>query len=286
MSQTATRSTQVRQTARCRSRSPTSNSFQPGGGTVPALLPPHPDSDFDMKKKLIAGLVAAGALLSFSVPSCAGISLSGTRVVYTAKSKEASVLVKNQAKDDVMIQSWLEAPDDAHSDLPFAITPSLSRLGGDKQQILRIFYAGQGLATDRESVFWLNVQEIPQKPKGDNSLQIAVRQRIKLFYRPADLPGKPEDAPSQLQWRVAGNDGKPAMEVVNDTPYYVSVVRASLHSGSHAYVLAPEMIAPKSSQRLAIKDFRGQSVGADAKVEFDSINDFGAAVNTESTISK
>ncbi|HGL6716635.1 fimbria/pilus periplasmic chaperone [Burkholderia contaminans] len=239
-----------------------------------------------MKKKLIAGLVVASSLLTLTVPSYAGISLSGTRIVYSAKSKEASVLVKNQAKDDVMIQSWLEAPNDARSDLPFAITPSLSRLGGDKQQTLRIFYAGQGLATDRESVFWLNVQEIPQKPKGDNSLQIAVRQRIKLFYRPADLPGKPEDAAGQLKWRWAGDDGKPAMEVVNDSPYFVSVVRASLHIGSHAYKVVPEMIEPKSTRRLAVKDLSSLSAAADAKIEFESVNDFGAAVSTESTVSK
>ncbi|WP_193101627.1 molecular chaperone [Burkholderia sp. Z1] len=239
-----------------------------------------------MKRTLIAGLVAASSLLSLPVPSHAGISLSSTRVVYTAKSKEASVLVKNRSKDDVMIQSWLEAPNDAHRDLPFAITPSLSRLGGEKQQMLRIFYSGQGLAPDRESVFWLNVQEIPQKPKDDNSLQIAVRQRIKLFYRPADLPGKPEEAPGQLKWRWADNDGKPGMEIVNDTPYYVSVVRASLRSGSNAYTVTPEMIAPKSSQRVAVKDFSGRSVAADAKVEFESIDDFGAAVRTQSVISR
>ncbi|QFS40579.1 Pili and flagellar-assembly chaperone, PapD N-terminal domai [Burkholderia cepacia] len=253
---------------------------------IHAISLPRPDSDSDMKKKLIAGLVAASSMLSFSAPSHAGISLSGTRVVYTAKSKEASILVKNQAKDDVMIQSWLEAPNDARSDLPFAITPSLSRLGGNKQQMLRIFYSGEGLATDRESVFWLNVQEIPQKPKDDNSLQIAVRQRIKLFYRPSDLTGKPEDAPGQLKWHWAGNDGKPGMEVVNDTPYFVSIVRASLHIGSNAYTVAPEMIAPKSTQRVAVKDFSNRSVAADAKVEFDSINDFGATVSTEAVISK
>ncbi|WP_230952485.1 molecular chaperone [Burkholderia cepacia] len=251
-----------------------------------AILPPRPDSDSDMKKKLIAGLVVASSLLSLSVSSYAGISLSSTRVIYTAKSKESSVLVKNQAKDDVMIQSWIEAPNDAPNDLPFAITPSLSRLAGSKQQLLRIFYSGEGLAADRESVFWLNVQEIPQKAKGDNSLQIAVRQRIKLFYRPADLPGKPEEAPAQLKWRWAGNDGKPAMEIVNDSPYFVSVVRASLHIGSNTYPVAPEMIAPKSTQRVAVKGFSGRSIAADAKVDFDSINDYGATVSTESVISR
>nr|WP_175801600.1 fimbria/pilus periplasmic chaperone [Burkholderia anthina] len=239
-----------------------------------------------MKKSLIAGLVAAGSMLFLSMSSHAGISLSGTRVVYPAQSKEASVVVKNQSKDDVMIQSWVELPNGAKGDLPFAITPSLSRLGGDKQQILRIFYAGEGLAADRESVFWLSVQEIPQKAKDDNSLQIAVRQRIKLFYRPADLSGKPEDAPGQLKWRWSEGGGKPALEVVNDTPYFVSLGHASLKTGASTYPVETEMIAPKSSTRLAVKDYSGSALPASAKVEFTSINDFGAAVDTQSDVTK
>ncbi|WP_175691271.1 fimbrial biogenesis chaperone [Burkholderia anthina] len=239
-----------------------------------------------MKKKLIAGLVAASSILFLSVSSHAGISLSSTRVVYPAKSKEAAVVVKNQSKDDVMIQSWLESQDDKKGDLPFAITPSLSRLGGAKQQTLRIFYAGEGLAADRESVFWLSVQEIPQKAKDDNSLQIAVRQRIKLFYRPADLPGKPEEAPGQLKWHWSGSGGKPALDVVNDTPYFVSLGHASLKVGTSAYPIETEMIAPKSSKRLAVKDLSGSAMPAGAKVEFNSINDFGAAVDTQSDVTK
>ncbi|WP_396331545.1 molecular chaperone [Burkholderia anthina] len=239
-----------------------------------------------MKKSLIAGLVAAGSMLFLSIPSHAGISLSGTRVVYPAQSKEASVVVKNQSKDDVMIQSWIELPDGAKGDLPFAITPSLSRLGGDKQQILRIFYAGNGLAVDRESVFWLSVQEIPQKAKDDNSLQIAVRQRIKLFYRPADLSGKSDDAPGQLKWHWSAGNGKPTLEVVNDTPYFVSLGRASLKAGTSAYPIAAEMIAPKSSKRLAVKDYSGSALPASAKVEFTSINDFGATVDAQADVTK
>jgi len=239
-----------------------------------------------MKKSLIAGLVAASSMLFLSSPTHAGISLSGTRVVYPAQSKEASVVVKNQSKDDVMIQSWIELPDGTKGDLPFAITPSLSRLGGDKQQILRIFYAGEGLAADRESVFWLSVQEIPQKAKDDNSLQIAVRQRIKLFYRPAELSGKPEDAPGRLTWHWRESGGKPVLEVVNDTPYFVSLGHASLKAATSAYSIATEMIPPKSSKRLAVKDFSGSALPANAKVEFSSINDYGAAVDTQADVTK
>ncbi|WP_244130269.1 molecular chaperone [Burkholderia sp. BCC0044] len=285
--QTAKRSRLVRPTARCRSRCRTSKSpsIERRNGTSCHFAAASRFKSA-MKKKLIAGLVAAGSMLFLSLSSHAGISLSGTRVIYPAKSKEASLIVKNQSKDDVMIQSWIELPDGTKGDLPFAITPSLSLLGGDKQQMLRIFYAGEGLAADRESVFWLSVQEIPQKPKDDNSLQIAVRQRIKMFYRPADLADKPEDAPGRLKWHWSEAGGKPALDVANDTPYFVSLGHANLKAGASSYPVATEMIAPKSSKRLAIKDFSGKSMPAGAKIEFTSINDFGASVDTQSDVSQ
>jgi chaperone protein EcpD len=239
-----------------------------------------------MKKSTIAALIAAGTMVSASVPSHAGISLSATRVIYAQADKEGSLTVRNQASDDVMIQSWLESAHDQQDDLPFAITPSLSRLNAGKQQILRIFYAGQGLPVDRESVFWLNVQEIPQKPKEDNTLQIAVRQRIKLFYRPAGLPGKPADAARQLQWHWAVDGRKTSLDVINDSPYFVSLARANVHVGTRSYAVATEMIAPKSSKRLAIKDFSDHATHSDTRIEFDSINDFGAPDSYQAVVSR
>ncbi|RQT14381.1 molecular chaperone [Burkholderia contaminans] len=239
-----------------------------------------------MKRSIIAALVAAGSLLSASMPSHAGISLSATRVVYAQKDKEGAVTVKNQSSDDVMIQSWLESQNDKQDDLPFAITPSLSRLNGGKQQILRIFYAGQGLPVDRESVFWLNVQEIPQKAKDDNTLQIAVRQRIKLFYRPTALAGQPAEAAKQLQWRWTVDGGKTQLEAVNDSPYFVSLAKASVHIGTRTYTVVTEMVPPKSSKRMAIKDFSGHVPASGTRVEFDSINDFGASDNNQAEIAR
>ncbi|QGY26852.1 fimbria/pilus periplasmic chaperone [Escherichia coli] len=46
---------------------------------------------------------------------------------------------------------------------------------------------------DRESVFWFNVLELPPKPDAEkvanqSLLQLAFRTRIKLFYRPEEIP--------------------------------------------------------------------------------------------------
>ena len=54
--------------------------------------------------------------------------------------------------------------------------------------------AGEGLPSDRESLFWLNIMEIPLKVEDPNSVQFAIRQRLKLFYRPPALLGGSAEA--------------------------------------------------------------------------------------------
>lgn len=226
----------------------------------------------------------AGSVLLFSSLSNAGITLGGTRLVLAAPNKEASIMVKNQASDDIMIQSWMESGDNKQ-DVPFALTPSLSRLGGNKQQLLRVFYYGQGLPEDKESVFWLSVQEIPQKAKDENTLQIAIRQRIKVFYRPAGLQGSAQEAPKSLKWRLVNQGGATSLEVTNNSLFHVSFARVSLQSGSKSYEVTSQMLPPGKTLLFAVEGGGGNASSSNAKVVFDSINDYGGLTNQVDTLS-
>ncbi|MBF5008779.1 molecular chaperone [Burkholderia pseudomultivorans] len=235
-----------------------------------------------MKRFHFAGLALVSSLLLSSGASLAGITLDGTRVVLAAPSKEATILVRNRAPADVMIQSWIDASDEK-ADVPFAITPALGRLGAEKQQTLRLLYYGQGLPADRESVFWLNVQEIPQKAKDDNTLQIAVRQRVKLFYRPAGLPGKVEEAPAQMRWRFVQRDGKTQLEVSNPSAFFVSLASVKVQSGGRDYAAAAEMVPPLATRHFTVRDLPAGAAAAGVKVRFESINDYGAVESHDGT---
>lgn len=230
---------------------------------------------FPMKKNKSRLLLAGLALLAASAAN-AGITLGGTRIVYAQKSKEVSILVKNESPKDIMIQSWLDSGNgDKDQDVPFALTPSLSRLGANKQQLLRVFYFGKGLPADQESVFWLSVQEIPQKAEDDNTLQIAVRQRIKMFYRPNNLSGTPEEAVINLRWRLLTQQGKNYLEVKNGAPYFISLSEIKLVTGVNKHPLVSEMVSPNSTRTFEVPygiDFSA----AKMSVEFSNINDYGA----------
>lgn len=77
-------------------------------------------------------------------------------------------------------------PDETPANLPMIITPPILKLDGHKSAVLRAIYQGNALP-DVESVLWINVQEIPTIENEENTLQLAQRIRIKLFYRPAGL---------------------------------------------------------------------------------------------------
>src|SRR6478735_6841613 len=117
---------------------------------------------------------------------------------------------------------------------PLIVTPPSSRLDPGMENILRIMRVGGGLPADRESVFRLNVKEIPEKADTrENTLQIAVRSRIKLFYRPSSLPGKPADARTHLKWVVsAGEGGQGAvLRIANDSAYHVTFTGLTIDGG-------------------------------------------------------
>jgi chaperone protein EcpD len=211
-----------------------------------------------------------GLALTLATPSQAGIVLNTTRVIYQGADKEVGLMVHNTGTGDILAQSWLEDENSSLSGgLPLVITPALARMSGDGKQLIRIIYSGEGLPTDRESVFWINVQEIPQTAS-DNELQIAIRQRIKLFYRPRGLVADPLRAAQALQWQL--RDG--ALEVSNPGPYHVSMIKLEARlRGQAAFQEESRMLAPQQRVRLPLH----AAVASDAlDLTFISINDFGA----------
>ncbi|MDH1477012.1 molecular chaperone [Comamonas thiooxydans] len=201
----------------------------------------------------------------------ASISLSATRVIVQEKKQEASISVRNSGTP-TLVQAWLDSnTPDAADNLPFAVTPPLAKIAAPGQQLMRVLYAGgnTGLPGDRESVMWLNVQEIPQSTGGENHLQIAVRQRIKVFFRPTGIVGAVADAPGSLRWTLVQDaGGKQALKITNPSMYHMSFAYLGITAGKE--LPTPEMIAPGETRVLPADELERNS-----KISFKLINDFG-----------
>jgi chaperone protein EcpD len=241
-------------------------------------------------KKMTMGIGFACALLAGSAH--ASVTIGGTRVVYPLEQREVTVKLDNDSKNPSLVQVWM---DDGNADakpgdikVPFVITPPVFRMDPQKAQTLRVMYSGEAVPQDRESVYWLNVLDIPPKANGApdaNTLQLAYRTRIKVFVRPAKLPGKPEDAPAQLSWKIAASpNGKgQAVSVSNPTPYYVSFSEVDVESGGHTFKNERGgMVAPHGTEVLPIAQMN--AVPAGAKVHYTAISDYGGAITGDATL--
>ncbi|HBV2141021.1 TPA: molecular chaperone [Klebsiella variicola] len=213
----------------------------------------------------MVGIKLAIFLLTFAcvIPAQASITLGGTRLVYDASKREAVISVTNgQQSAPHLIQSWVEANGGATDKAPFVVTPPLFRLDAGRENTLRVVFTGaSALPDNRESVFWLNVKSIPAVEKSDqNRLLIAVKSKIKLFYRPAILnTDAAADAWKKLSFRHSGGQ----LTINNPTPYYVSLF--SLKAGSQA-IENPPMVPPFGSVSVT---------SPSGTVTWQAISDFG-----------
>ncbi|WP_394521340.1 fimbrial biogenesis chaperone [Pantoea sp. SGAir0184] len=176
-------------------------------------------------KALLASFVLTGVAI-YSAQAFSGVTVGGTRLIYDAAKKESSIQVQNNETSPYLIQSWVETTTE-QKDKTFVVTPPLFRLDGKQSNTLRVIHNGQALPQDRESLYWLNIKAIPSgtPDKGKNTLQLAVKTRLKLIYRPAPL--KESSATQQagkLTWQRNGNQ----VRVSNPTPYYMNFYSVSV----------------------------------------------------------
>ncbi len=206
------------------------------------------------------------SLLVMTTAAHAGVIIEGTRLIYQGDKKEASLGISNPDNLDYLVQSWVESADNARDKGPFLITPPLFRLDGKQDNVLRVVRTGGTLPTDRESLYWLNIKSIPStsREESSNTLQIAIKTRIKLIYRPAGMRGKPDEVADKLRWHKQGN----SLVVSNPTPFYMNFQAITVGSKKVDNVT---WVAPDSDAHFAVP---GGITGS--TVSWKIINDYGA----------
>ncbi|WP_077046917.1 molecular chaperone [Pseudomonas sp. KK4] len=229
-------------------------------------------------------------LLSVHVPASHGaLTLSGTRVLFESDKRSVSLVVANPSDKPYAVQAWVNtSADDTTTAVPFAVSPPLFRVNPGKEQQLQINGLPNNLPTDRESLFFFNAQEIPQaEGEQSNVLNIAIRTRIKLFYRPAQLQDNPNLRLKDLQWSVQQICGKASLVVNNPTPFHYTFHRVQVSANGKTQTLAtPPMVAPLDRQVYALDQVKP---GPDLGVSFTTINDYGGitpAMNPSVQISR
>lgn len=235
-------------------------------------------------KKVLLGLFLSCAGVLAVQGAQASVVISGTRVVYPAKEREVSVRLENAESMPRLVQAWIDRGDPQSrpdtSDAPFLLTPPIVRMEPGKNIALRLMFTHQeSLPKDRESLFWLNVMDIPPLPQGgdDSSyLQLAYRSRLKLFYRPDGLPQNATAAAESITWSLLENGkGGFLLRGHNPSPYYVSFNQVSVLSAGQIYSSNGGMLAPQGNGDFPLPGLT-VAPGAGAKARYEWIDDYGA----------
>jgi chaperone protein EcpD len=246
-----------------------------------------------MRTQVLLAALAVAASLAPMPDAAAGIVLDTTRVIYPVARREVTVSIRNTGQAPSLVQAWLDAgnanskPDE--SAVPFVLTPPLFRLDPAKSQSLRLVYTREALPADRESVFWLNVLDIPPRAAANaerpNQLEMAFKHRLKLFFRPAGLKGAPADAPAQMTWKLAIREGKLAgVQVNNPTAFHVSLVRIIATLDGKAIKFKSDMVGPFASATFDAET-PTDAPGAPVVVEYTFVNDYGGNVKATASAS-
>ena len=222
----------------------------------------------------ILALVLAG--MSFATSSHAAVQAMASRVIYNSENKAATLSLKNNSTKPYIVQTWLEPGEDktASVKFPFIVTPPLIKIEPQKESVLRFIYSGSGLPTDRESQVWINIQEIPPKPENENTLQLAVRSKIKLFYRPQQIEADLPAAVKKLQWYVENG----TLKLKNNSPLFITIGDLKLGNNSAAIRnMNQDMVPPYQTIDVLA------NVSKDVKsIQYTYINDYGG--NTETPV--
>ncbi|MFC5476284.1 molecular chaperone [Paraherbaspirillum soli] len=228
-------------------------------------------------RRLLAGCILSCCAIQ---SASAGVVVGATRVIFEEKQREASVPIKNADKSPFVVQAWVDtAAESDQKKAPFFVTPPLSRLDPGKENLLRIMRTRSNLPTDRESVFGMNIKEIPEASDKQNVLQIAIHTRIKLFYRPAGLEGNAAEAAQKLSWQLVPAEGGKglALRVHNPTPFHVTFASVKLNGAAHED-LDLETAPPLTDVSYPVKSLKAIPAQP-LSVSFQTINDYGATGN-------
>ncbi len=185
--------------------------------------------------------------------ACAAVTLDRTRIVFPGSEKSINITISNDnAGEAYLAQSWIE--DLAGNKLTkgaILATPPLQRIEPKSTSLVRLSTTPElaKLPTDRESVFYFNLREVPPKSKEGNTLQIALQSRVKLFYRPASTLSE-----SETKWaqKVTLTRTAKGYTLNNTTPFHLTVIgfgkdKDSAEKSSFEVVMVP----PKSTQEIA-----------------------------------
>lgn len=207
------------------------------------------------------------------------------RVIFTRSDFDRRLLiVNNDSHAPVLLQSWIDEGDSGEvskeKNYPFVVTPAVAKLSPGKILNLRVLPTERvrDLPSDRESVFWINLYEIPsvrksQQEKKVNRMEVGLISQLKIIYRPFKDSMNIKSIGDEILIHMS-DDGH-SLVLENPSPYYVTPVSIKVKSsiGDQSLKLGmTRMIAPFSNKKFSLT---GIADGRNITAEYTLVDDHG-----------
>jgi chaperone protein EcpD len=222
-------------------------------------------------------------LSTFGNIAYTAVTIDGTRIIFHSGAKSTNVQLRNGVNQPALVQTWIDNGNEMEipkgETIPFILNPSLTRIEAQKGQIIRIIPTNVStLATDRESLFWFNMLDIPPEDealKDIDKIKFNVRTRIKLFYRPKNLKISPTKAYEELQFKLVN---KNEIEVNNPTPYFITLTNIDDVNQQTNYLNKAVVLEPFDNKKINLnQDIKNHSF------DYSVINDIGTSQKFNAT---
>ncbi|MFE0583797.1 fimbrial assembly chaperone [Pantoea vagans] len=219
-------------------------------------------------------IVLSGLLLSTSV--WAVVNVDKTRIVFNPSDLTQSINVINSGQNETFLQIWTDDGDltlspDASITPIIVIPPVVKMFPGEMRSLRLMLTSRQTLPANKESLFWLNIYQIPALKKAlsvaERKVVLPLRIRLKIFVRPAGLNAPLTIDPEKIRFAVSGNK----ITITNPTPWFMSM---NVNPKGHQSI-KNLMIAPQSDLQLN----SDATLKSGDSVSYAVINDQGIPVN-------
>ncbi|MGL5345611.1 MAG: fimbrial chaperone [Plesiomonas sp.] len=224
-----------------------------------------------LKNTAVKAMLVAVLTITLMSSAIAAFTLNGTRFIYEEGKKNISLEVTNNTKNTYGGQIWIDNTSQNNSDVFMVPSPPVFKVEAGKKQIVRLMNVNSALPKDRESMFWVNAQELPPKPMQmeGSVLAIAMNTKVKLIYRPMLLTEGRRDAEKALTMI-----NKDTLWLKNPTPYYFAVTGLKVNGKT--------VVIPKDKQ-MGLAPFSEVDTGLSntGQLTVQAINDWGGIQDYE-----
>lgn len=237
-------------------------------------------------KEIIIRLIPV--ILFLTMPAFSATYMNHTRIIINEKQGESVFTIYNKGNGPVLMKTWTEKdnilgrPEDIKT--PFIALPPIFRLEGKSSRAVRVQITENNgnLASDRESLFWINTMEIPPvtaDSKASGALQVAFRTRVKLFWRPASLV-EIDDRENVKKLKIISNKcgDKSCLIIINNSPLHITLMGVVLDDDTEVKQFPDDgLMTPFSEKEIQLSENMKES----RKVKsFSWIDSYGVVQNT------